>query len=809
MLVGFAAWVGLAVGGIQAADLTWVRGLGGAGGETAHAIAVDGASSTITTGVFTGTVDFDPGPGVAPLTASGPSAVYVSKLDADGDFVWARLFHGPTGPTVRDLAVDGSGNVYVVGQFSATVDFDPGPATFNLTSAGLGDAYLAKLDAAGAFVWALRWGGSSNDIADAVTVTPGRVHAGGNFVGTVDFDPGPGSASMTSAGSTDAFVSTFTDTGAFVWARRFGSTATDFTTRLDADTDGDPVIYGNFQGLVDFDPGAAVFNLPAAGDFDVFVCKLTTGGTLAWARALGGFTTDIATALVVDDLDRVHIAGYFAGTADFDPGAGVANRTSAGSADAFVVQLDANGNYAWATSAGGSGFDIALAVAVLPGGGTVAGGRFEGTVDFDPGPAQDPRTAAGNQPDAFLSEYGATGGYVGVDIFTGGGYEDVTDLVSDAAARLHATGTFSGSPDFDPGPGVSILASAGSTDAYVARLGPAGPAAPDIASVEIGSTAARESGSTTTTYAFIVAVEGDASLLDVTLTPPSGPPVPLAFDAAEGAFFFEAAGYPSLGALRADFPLGAYRLDFNAATSSVQLGYPELEPACFAQVAFPAPGCTVSPTPTFAWSLPPGCSAGALDVGLDLTDDTEIFALSFIPAAAGSFAYPGGPIVPAPVDPPPPLLPLTAGQSYRLGVDVVERSETSESVNGDVFTYAASFRNDLDTTFGVSASGPVLDLALDPISLTWSCASAAATGFDVVRGDLQALHTGGFPLATELCVADDHPVPSLPHTGTPDTGAGWWYLVREAPPGGSYSSGGPAEVPGRDAGIAASGADCP
>ena len=86
-----------------------------------------------------GTGDFDPGAGTTNLTTNGSTVgddVFVSKLDSAGDLVWAKNFGGTEYAKGFSVAVDSSGNVYTSGEFEGTVDFDPGAGTANLTSSG-------------------------------------------------------------------------------------------------------------------------------------------------------------------------------------------------------------------------------------------------------------------------------------------------------------------------------------------------------------------------------------------------------------------------------------------------------------------------------------------------------------------------------------------------------------------------------------------------------------------------------------------------------------------------------------------------
>jgi hypothetical protein len=188
-------------------SVIWAKGLGGTGTDEGTGIAVDSSSNVYTTGFFQNTADFDPGTSTANLTSRGNWDVYVSKLNSQGNYVWAKSFGSAGVDNSYGLALDGAGNVYVAGGFSGTVDFDPGAGVYNLSEAGQGDAFVSKLDPSGNFSWASRLGGSAFDLAEGVAVSPlGAVYVAGRFQGTADFDPGIGTDPISTRGSDDIFL---------------------------------------------------------------------------------------------------------------------------------------------------------------------------------------------------------------------------------------------------------------------------------------------------------------------------------------------------------------------------------------------------------------------------------------------------------------------------------------------------------------------------------------------------------------------------------------------------------------------------
>ena len=454
----------------------WARRLGGTSSDVALDVAVGATGNVYTVGYFEGTADFNPGPGTFNLTSAGTRDAYISKLDSAGNFLWAKRLGGADFDHARSIAVDTSDNLYTVGDFSGTVDFDPGPGTFNLTSAIQEDVFVLKLDSTGTFVWAKRLGGSSHDSANAVTLDAGgNVYTVGLFSSTVDFDPGAGTFNLTAplSSAANAFISKLDGAGNFVWAKQLGGSGDTYAVNVAVGASGNVYTVGWFEvdAPADFDPGPGTFNLtPGGGEADPFVSKLDSAGNFVWAKQLGGTSaSDFAYGVAVDASDSAYAVGRFQGTGDFDPGPGTLNLTSAGIDDAFIAKLDAAGNSLWAKRLGGTDFDFAIGVAIDAGGNVYTAGGFSTTVDFDPGAGTFNLTSAGDL-DVFVSKLDGSGNFVWARRLGGTAAESAEAAAVGVGGNLYTVGYFGGTADFDPGVGTFNLTSAGLEDVFVSKL---------------------------------------------------------------------------------------------------------------------------------------------------------------------------------------------------------------------------------------------------------------------------------------------------------------------------------------------------
>jgi hypothetical protein len=458
---------------LYAQTFEWAKSFGGTLYDAGPSVTIDTSGNIYTTGTFEGIVDFDLGVGILDLTSVGGRDAFVQKMDANGDFLWAKS-SGGTGNLEAGLQiiVDAYGNVYSTGYFDGMAYFDSVVGIYNLSSAGDFDVFVQKMDANGNLLWAKSFGGTSYDNGTSIGLDKfGNVYTTGLFQGTADFDPGVGIFNLTSAGDGDVFVQKMDANGNFIWAKSFGGTGTDYVFSIAVDTTGHIYTTGYFDDTSDFDPGTGIFNLASAGNDDVFVQKMDDNGNFLWAKSFGGNSYDRGNSVALDAAGNVYVKGYFAGTVDFDSGVGTYNLTSAGINETFIQKMDTNGNFIWAKSFGATsnlnGIVQSMALDVM--GNVYSTGNFEGTADFDPGVGIVNLTSLGNS-DVFVQKMDVNGNFIWAKSFGGTGYDYGGQIAVDDSENVYTIGNFDGVVDFDPGAGIYSLSSAGNGDIFVQKM---------------------------------------------------------------------------------------------------------------------------------------------------------------------------------------------------------------------------------------------------------------------------------------------------------------------------------------------------
>jgi hypothetical protein len=484
------------------------KGIGGIYDDQANSIAVDNNGNIFITGSFKGTVDFDPGVGIVNLTVPNNSsnqpvdAGFICKFDALGNLIWAKKTstQGPFWQTTsygtcqpKKIIIDNSGNLYLTGNFTGHVCFDPNQQGIGVIS-GFG-GFVWKLDNNGNFIWVKELitnsqVGSSVDANSLVLESNGNIYVTGSFTGTVDFAPGSGgSTNTTSSGGKDAFFVRLSSVGNYVNSRKFGSTGDDEAKCVTIDLNGNILIAGYYSNTVDFDPNAGIYNLTSnGGSKDIFFSKLTSGGLFISAFSIGGLGNDICESIVVDSFGNVYSTGAFSNppsgtqtSIDFDPGPNVQLLAPFGPQNIFVNKFDSNLNYVWAKKAGSSGtHNSGLRLALDNLGNIYTTGFYSTTVDFDPGvnitnlnsvlaPAG---SATATFNDIFIWKLNNSGDFVWANSYGGNGEDTGLDICTDSQGNVYSAGFFSGTADFEPSSNVSNLISNGLKDIYFQKIQP-------------------------------------------------------------------------------------------------------------------------------------------------------------------------------------------------------------------------------------------------------------------------------------------------------------------------------------------------
>jgi hypothetical protein len=456
---------------VTAQNFAWASSFGANAQDVGVSIAIDASGNVYTMGTYSGTVDFDPGPGVFNLSSAGAVDIFVLKMDPAGNFIWAKSIGGSVWASGRGMVLDNFGSLYITGYFISTVDFDPSPASYTLSSTGGSiDVFILKLDLSGNLIWVNSVGGINNDFVYCISLSNlGYVYISGTYNGNVDFNPSPGGTFLLPAQS-GTFILKLDMSGNFAWAKHVDHAI----AALDVDSQDNLYMSGPFNNQVDFDPGPGTFTIMPNILADAYICKFDSPGNFVWARKIGGPDVENVHALKVDGFNNVYISGYFGDVADFDPGPGTYT-LNAGmvSVSPFICKLSSVGNFIWAkhllnlAPPGFPNYKL-QGLAIDSNANVFLGGGFTGTLDFDPGPGSYTFSSNGSQ-DIFVLKLDASGNFNQFYSTGGAGADYANSLCLSSAGDVYVTGTYSGTVDFDPGQAVSNLSSV-SNDVFILKL---------------------------------------------------------------------------------------------------------------------------------------------------------------------------------------------------------------------------------------------------------------------------------------------------------------------------------------------------
>ncbi len=382
----------------QAQNCIWADGAGGNEFATANSLVTDANGYVYATGYYqSATIVF----GTTTLTnmsTAGTRDLYLVKYDSIGNVVWAKSAGGANDEYANSVAVDTSGNIYVIGSYSSSTMVIGGTT---LTNAGGYDVFLLKYDPSGSVVWAKSFGSSGNDEGRGVAVdaSGNLLVTGGYLSATLTW--GATVLTNVSSGSADVFLAKLTPDGSVVWAKSAGGSGYDDALSVAVDNQRNVFVTGYYYSpTMTFSP-IAVTN---AGHDDMYLVKYDSTGTIVWATSVGDTGYEYGTSVAIDPSGNVLVGGGFSSPSVH---IGTTTLTSMGNSDAFVAKYNNSGTAIWANSAGGTNLEHTNCIAVDNTGGVYLTGYFySGTLDA--GSATVTNSASGT-PDIFLVKYAATG----------------------------------------------------------------------------------------------------------------------------------------------------------------------------------------------------------------------------------------------------------------------------------------------------------------------------------------------------------------------------------------------------------------
>jgi hypothetical protein len=358
------------------------------GDDGGHGIAVDGSGNVYVTGWSNITWG-------SPVRAfSGQVGAFVAKLNSSGALVWNTFLGGSGQSGGYNIAVDGSGNVYVVGYSTATWG-SPVRA-----QAGGSDVFAAKLTPSGALTWNTFLGSSANDYGYGIAVDgSGNVYLAGYSYAAW------GSPVRAYTGDYDAFAAKLDSSGTLTWHTFLGGSGTDYGFGVAVDGSANVLVGGTSFATW----GGPVRAYSAGGDG--FAAKLTSSGVLTWNTFLGGSGADDGSGIAVDGSGIIYVVG------GSDATWGSPVRTYTGDYDAYAAKLTSSGVLTWNTFLGGSGSDYGIGIAV-DGSGSVY------TAGFSRAGWSSPVRAYSGDADAFAAKLNSSG-MLTWNTFLGGTGEDL------------------------------------------------------------------------------------------------------------------------------------------------------------------------------------------------------------------------------------------------------------------------------------------------------------------------------------------------------------------------------------------------
>ncbi len=267
--------------------------------------------------------------------------MFIQKRDFDGNVNWTKMMatkrkdikanNGTRSVVSNAIALDSLGFIYNVGSLlKDSIDFNPSSSKDSILSTnGLADIFIQKLNSNGEFIWVKKIGGTSYDEANTIITKGNEFYIAGYFSSTVNFDPSstvtPCSTCLSEKGNKDIFIGKYNLNGKLVWIKQIGGSKEDNAKQLDIDKYKNIYLVGTFNTSGSPTDFLGVSSMSSSGNNDVFLLKFDVLGKGILAQKFSGSGFDYGSVIKADTMKNVYIGGSYSG-----------NMTITGASKSFV-----------------------------------------------------------------------------------------------------------------------------------------------------------------------------------------------------------------------------------------------------------------------------------------------------------------------------------------------------------------------------------------------------------------------------------------------------------------------------------------
>lgn len=446
----------------------WGKSFGGLSEDTVRNMIVDSQGNCYITGYFARTAIFQEGENPISLSTSedfGYSDIYVAKINALGEVLWAKSFGGPDHDYGNSITLDAQGNIFVTGIFTQTAMFNPDGEGGELTSNGFQDLFILKLDQDGNFIWVKGFGSENYEESTSVsTDASGNVYLAGYFFSSIDFDPSDNEYIMNvTSDSANGFIMKMNPEGEFEWAKQIGASGASYSKSIKVVQNGEIYVLGEFTGVTDLNPDTDDEFLVESTGKDIYLLHLDASGNFlnAYTSAVLNESDNAEISrFAIDALGNLFIIGNYVGTVNFDPLQNESDFTLSTNGffyNSFVLKINPQGMPIWIKKITGSDMTLVYDIALSAQNDILVSGYFAGSAEFD---AINIAHQSTNYMDSFLAKMNANGEFQTAYSFAGTGGADSHEIELGPENSIYLSSAYHETVDLDPFEG-ELTATAG------------------------------------------------------------------------------------------------------------------------------------------------------------------------------------------------------------------------------------------------------------------------------------------------------------------------------------------------------------